>query len=100
MTDYQVPDFPQDPLLIKVHAAAGELLGIVARRLIASDLPEAARIVALLQEAAGARSPTETIEVVITKTNEVITDAPFMAIETPVSLSSPEPTPDPETGGG
>ena len=56
MTDYQVPDFPQDPLLIKMHAAAGELIGIVARRLMASDLTEAARIVALLQDAAGAKT--------------------------------------------
>ena len=55
MTDYHAPEIPQDPVLLELHAAAGELIGIVTRRLLNADPTEAARIVELLQEAAGAQ---------------------------------------------
>lgn len=58
-TDYHAPEIPQDPVLREMHAAVGELLGVITRRMLSADRTEAARIVGLLQEAADAREPSD-----------------------------------------
>lgn len=60
MTDaYHAPEVPQDPVLRQMHRAVSELVGVITRRMLAADRTEAARIVALLQEAADARAPSD-----------------------------------------
>lgn len=63
MTDYHAPEIPQDPVLREMHAAVSELIGVITRRMLGANRTEAARIVGLLQEAAGAKLEVPSIEI-------------------------------------